>query len=69
MSDQTTDFFLDIWALSAEFKDWQENSQLPLAIAEYRKAELMKVIALLGILNDALSAFSFGLLEIAWVVL
>lgn len=64
MSDQAIDFFLDMRASSAEFKNWQENSQLPLAIAECRKAELMKVTALLGILNDALSAFSFGLLEI-----
>lgn len=47
----------------------EENSQLLLAIAECRKAELMKVTALLGILNDALSAFSSDLLEISEVVL
>ena len=63
------DFCLDTWASPAEFKVRQENSQLPQTIVECRKVELVKIIVLLGILNDALSAVSVGLTEASWLVL
>ena len=56
---------ISFWTFGpTEFKDWQENSQL-LEIAKCRKVELMKITASLGILNDALSAFSVSLSEVS----
>jgi hypothetical protein len=55
--------------LTCRVQGLKENSLFPLVTGEYRKAELMKIKALIGIFNDVLSIFSVGFSDMAWTVL